>query len=137
MLLALDDIAREDGSLISFIALVSGLFLLELVGILLRSEDVVRLIDAALGSLLLLFEFLKHRLDPFVLIVSVPSGLCILLPDLFVALGDLSLAQLLLGLFHESLEHLFSVFLAFLSQVLLHELVEAHLLGLVQKVVAI
>ena len=132
MLLALDEVAREDGSLVGLIALVSGLLLLELLRILLRGEDVVRFVDAALGPLLLFFEFLEHSLNSLVLIVLVTCSMSILLPYLLVPLSDLSLAQLLLSLLHESPEHVFRVFLAFLPQVLLDKLVKAIRLRLVQ-----
>ena len=137
MLLALDEVAREDGSLVGLIAFVPGLLLLELYRILLCGEDIVRFVDAALGSLLLFFEFLQHSLNPLVLIVLVACSMSILLPYFLVPFSDFSLAQLLLGLFHESPEHVLSVFLAFLPQVLLDKLVKAILLRLVQQVVAI
>ena len=46
---------------------------------------VVCSLDAALGSLLLLFEFLQHGLNPLMLIVRVSCLLGIVLPYLFVA----------------------------------------------------
>ena len=147
MLLTLNESNRQDGSLIGiiasvpglvgFIALVSGLLLLEFDCILLGGENIVRFINAAFRSFFLVFEFLEHRLNPFVLVIWMSSRMRILLSNFLIALCDLSLTELLLGLFHEPSEHLLCVLLAFLPQVLLDKLVKSKLLRLVQLVVAI
>ena len=78
-------------------------------------EIVVCPLYTAFGSLLLLFKFLQHSLNPLMLIVGVPSLLCIVFPDLFVTLRDLSLSHFFLGLLHELLQHLLCILLSLLS----------------------
>ena len=84
------NLPREDSCFVDWVlaALLPLLFLYSNARFVwvLAFEVILCPLDAALGSLLLLFEFLQHGLDPFMLVVGVSSLLCIVLPNLLVAL---------------------------------------------------